>query len=152
MKFKFISIFIILLLVSCSGNDSSSADQVFLDQYNGVVWENSSWNQANASEKNKYIVFGSNISILAVSYDPNKSCFSTGVLKVGDYFASGKITKITNAKDFFSTEVKLDNGNGITKDSWTAKANGTILEYKYEDAVDTYSDNYTKSNISNPCN
>lgn len=152
MKFKFISIFIILLLVSCSGNDSNSADQFFLDQYKGVVWENSSWNQANASENAKYIVFNNDISILAVYYDPNKSCSSTGVIKVGDYFANGKITKITNVKDFFSIEVNLDNGNGITTDSWTVKANGTILEYKYKDGLETYSDNYTKSNISNPCN
>lgn len=151
MKFKFISIFIILLLVSCSGNDSSSADQVFLDQYNGVVWENSIWNQANASEQDKYIVFGNNFSILGVHYSPNKSCSSTGVIKVGDYMADGKITKITNLKDFFSIEVKLDNG-AVTTDSWTVKANGTILEYKYEDGLDTYSYNYIKTNIPNPCN
>lgn len=149
---KLISMLVFLVLVSCSGNDSTQTEPVFLDQYNGVVWQNDIWTQSNSSEQEKYIIFNKQISAISVFYNPNKICSSTGIISIGSAIANGKVTKITNQKDFFSIDVKLDGSGVITTDSYTISANGSKMTYKFVAGQETYSTQFTRTALSNPCN
>ena len=118
-------LFLALLIVACSSDDSSDdANQLFLERYDGVVWENA---------KQGKIAFKIN-DIKNIVYDDNDGCYFQP-LEGSFYFSDGRpyiryIEQETENSITYRRTYETTNGTPILERKvWTVSLDGNYLTY-----------------------
>jgi hypothetical protein len=131
-----------LSIVSCSSDKETVDPRMweFLDNHNGVIWENDEW--VEGSELDRHLIFNNSAAFLTiVFYENGKEC--TNVYEGKNEW--GEIVKINSNT---ANELRVSFDDYITYFSVTN--NGNKLEcVDSDDPEGVYK--YTRRSIANPC-
>lgn len=141
------TIYIILFLsiLSCNKKENNPVqNKLFLENYNGVVWENDKWFQG--SEETRYLIFS------------NSTTFLTAVFYQNGNMSSKTCSNIIEGKNQWNNIIKIisnsDNKFSFSTDevisNFTVVNGGNSLEWVDSDDPN-FTEHYTRKNISNPC-
>jgi hypothetical protein len=135
-----------LSIVSCSSDkETASLNKTFLENHNGVVWENDEW--VEGSGEVRYLIFNNSAAFLTtVFYENGKEC--TNVYEGKNEW--GEIVKI-NSNTAYELRVSFERNSSddyITRFSVTNNGNKLeLVESHYPD--DVYK--FTRRSVANPC-